>query len=181
MSRITMELANTISKSLAIKKKEKQDEADKAVTEFVRSSYLNTLPDEVVAFWNKYPRYTECNSYIQVRTEGNGYFGISVSRVPSIGGNTINATFNKSDSEKLYKLRKLQEDTKEEYEKLVTDIYNALLQLRTYKNIQEKFPEAAKYFPIQKDSNLLPAINIDKIRKQLLVAVAVFCVLFVSA
>lgn len=175
MSRITMELAEKIAKVLSKKQNERWKSKESEISTFIRDCYMKDIPEGVKTFFSAFPKWAETTSYIYVHATGNGRFGISVDYAPNVTGRSACITLNKTESDKLSKLRNEEEKFKKEWEQLKTDIYNALLQLRTFKNIEEKFPEAAKYFPVKSDSNLLPALNIDKIRKALAIIFFMVC------
>ncbi|WP_313579855.1 Nmad5 family putative nucleotide modification protein [Chishuiella sp.] len=171
MSRISKDLANTISEKLTIKLDKKISEIQKELTEYVSEIYYKRIPAKVIELNKEFPSYI--SKSIRIKFFGNGLNGEEfkfISPLPcktnedSFYGITIN-DLNQDYSKKLIELNNKCEALKAEKIQLKQSIYNALLQLVTYKRIIEQFPEAAPYLE-RKDAYAL-AIPVEDIRKQL--------------
>lgn len=171
MSRISKDLANTIANKLTLKLDKKISEAKKEMSEYVSEIYYKRIPTKVIEFNKVFPSYISKSRRIQVF--GNGFNGEKfefVSPLPcrveddSYFGIRIN-DLNKVESKKLKDLDNKLDNLEEQKRQLKESIYNALLQLVTYKRIIEQFPEAAPYLE-RKDAYAI-AIPVEDIRKQL--------------
>lgn len=171
MSRISKDLANTIADKLTIKLDKKISATNKELSEYASEIYFKRIPKKILEFNKEFPSFISKSRRIQVF--GNGFNGEKfefVSPLPcrvaddSYFGIRIN-DLNKVESKKLKDLDNKCDNLREQKQQLKNSIYNALLQLVTYKRIIEQFPEAAPYLE-RKDAYAV-AIPVEDIRKQL--------------
>ena len=163
MSRITKELASSIAEQLLKPKKEAITALKKERKDIVSDLYFNELPVEIRKAFEKYPAYFSRQSSVRIHGPGFGYECYELSKsLPQIDhslsvdektGNVIKKLSNK--------IEKLQQ----EYRVMESEIENALLALRTYKNVEKEFPEAASYLPEKHTTALI--VNISSIREKL--------------
>lgn len=170
MSRISKDLASTISKKLTIKLFKKIEETKNELIEYTTKITVKRVNKDVLEFYSKYPK--NCYTTTTIHVYGNGFNGelYDIKCTPTdiegihYRGKCIQ-DLNKEESEKLLKLTKSYKKLIDDHKKLKESIYNALLQLMTYKRIIEQFPEAAPYLE-RKDAYAI-AIPVEDIRKQL--------------
>lgn len=171
MSRISKDLAKIISEKLTIKLDKKINKIQKELSEYVSEIYYNKIPAKVIELNKEFPEYISKGKRISFFGNGlNGEEFKFISPLPckstddSFYGIRIN-DLNQDASKKLIELDNKCEALKAQKLQLKQSIYNALLQLVTYKRIIEQFPEAAPYLE-RKDAYAL-AIPVEDIREQL--------------
>lgn len=171
MSRISKDLASTISEKLTIKLSKKIDAAKQSIDDYTTIIYEKRIPLEVTEFNKKFPSYIKKRGKIQVFENGfNGQsFFLNKDLPVRIQDDCYNGIplndLNKIESKKLKELEESHKKLIKQHDELKESIYNALLQLITYKRIIEQFPEAAPYLE-RKDAYVI-AIPVEDIRKQL--------------
>lgn len=148
--------------------KEKLDQINVLFDKFnehLVSEYNKNLPPSVVVFHNQMPHYIEAQSYIRVT--GNGFhhdsFGVNVRVISNKSSNYFEP--NVEVVAILLKMYNEYKDERKIYNTLIVDIENALIQLKTYKNIEVQFPNAIKYLPTKSITTV--AVNLDSIFNRL--------------
>lgn len=170
MSRISKDLANTISKKLTLKLDKKIHEKNKELKDFATEIWHKRIPNTVQEFNKTNPNYVKKCSRIKVFNNGFNGEAFNIHPLPCTididlwSGIPIN-DLKKNEAVKLKKLHDEFKEIEHQKEQLQQSIYNALLQLVTYKRIIEQFPEAAPYLE-RKDAYAI-AIPVEDIRKQL--------------
>lgn len=113
--------------------------------------------------FKKYPKYFETRRSIQL--SGNGWNWRSLSlgeQIPYTG-----CCFNpdEKDGDFLLKLKNSYDQKHKDLELLISEIETSLISLRTYKRVEENFPEAFAFLPKKITTSL--SININDIRKKI--------------
>jgi len=125
--------------------------------------YLKTIPKEVVELFKKYPNYFYTRRNFQLSGNGFNWKSVSTSKdLPSINGSFIP---NATDAVILLDAINIIDTKKSEYHKLTSEIENALFSLRTYKRVQENFPEAFVFLPNSISNKLV--VNISDLRNKI--------------
>lgn len=163
--RITQQLAKDISKSMLAKKNEKLAELRKNISETTREEILKDVPEKVLYFYEEYPNFVATTSYVYLNGNGCNRECVSIKPIPHKGG-TLHKDVTPEFGAVITKLINKESKLRNEIYDLGKSIENALIQLRTFKNVRASFPEAAQYLPPD-DKPLLPALNLDIIRQQL--------------
>lgn len=161
MAVISKQVAHDVAKLLAKKKKEEVNALVEKFNMYLIEEYNKTLPPEVVEFAKKYPHYIEHRSYIRVTGNGFRFEDFSIEERVIIHKSSNYFEPNEKVAAVLVKMRNAYKNKREEYGKLVTDIENALIQLRTYKNIEAQFPNAVEFLPSKTVTSV--AINFSDI------------------
>lgn len=165
MSVVTKEIAKEIAKILTAKKADKVEKMEKSFSNKVLAAYNKSLPQSIRAAFKSHPQYFRGGSYINL--SGNGWSHRQV----SLGDRVVHpkdGAYWSPQAEVNQMLTKLDyeiQDAKKEIATLVTEIESALLSLRTYKRIEEKFPEAFKVIPEKVSTALI--VNLDEVRAKL--------------
>ncbi len=167
-SKISQNLCSDIAEAMAndsVGKKIK--ELNESLLVIVDTEISKQSIKEVVEFGNKYPNYVHKTRYAGFSSYGL-YENVGCSdhicpigewkskfQVPRDVYDLIMST-----KDKIYKLQ-------QEKRKLISTIEKTLLSLKSYKTIQEKFPEAWGYFPEveKKEQSTEPSLPIDDILK----------------
>ena len=166
MSRITKQIAELTAKSLVKEKKEKIKEKTVAFKEKVESLLLEQTPREVLNLFVKHPNYiTTCNS-VQISGNGWDFQTIVLNRsLPSDNNYRIQFVPDVETAAILLTKYKEIEESRKEVRELELDLSNAIFNLRTYKSVEENFPEAFLLLP--KIVNHSLQINLSDIRNRI--------------
>jgi len=163
MSTITKAIANEVALKLTEKKRANIKKLETTLSSVLHGMILKTIPKEVVELFEKHPKFFGTRSSFQLQGNGWNYKYLnSVKQIP-----TYNSSFspNAKDSETLTKLDNEVKKERQDYEKLVSEIETALFGLRTYKRVQENFPEAFELLPNKINTSL--SVNLSDIRQKL--------------
>ena len=148
MSRITKELAASIAEKLTVKSKESVEFLKNEYGKCVYDFYISQTPDEVKVGFSKYPDWFYTSKSISLNGFGFNWERISVQdHVVCNTGSSAYLTLNAKISDKITKHKRKYEKAAKEYRELFIETEQALLALRTYKNIEENIPAAKPYLP----------------------------------
>jgi hypothetical protein len=166
MSRITKEIAENVTKELLSKKVEKKSELLKEIGAITRQELILSIPMKVMELFSQ----PEEKRFFQ--TESSVYLmdfsrlRVSFSPIPKSDGNYYYKFTNEETRKKVGVLYKKYIALEKQINQLEDEIKHSLLSLKTFKRIEEQFPEAFKFLP--KDNGaFLPALNIRKIQDSL--------------
>lgn len=165
MAVISQSVAHDVAQKIAKTKLNQVNLLIDKFNELLVSEYNKTLPSSVVEFYKKMPQYIETQSYIRVT--GNGFHIDSFAVNTRVITNKSSTCFEPSIEVAAILLKMYNEYKTERkvYDSLVVDIENALIQLKTYKNIEAQFPDAIKFLPTKSITSV--AINLDSILDRL--------------
>jgi len=124
---------------------------------------LSTIPKEIKDFYKKYPSYVETRQSFQLSGNGFEYQYLNTkNHIPS-----FKSSFQPNESDALLIKNSLNEikDKEKECKKLFSEIEIALFGLRTYKRVEENFPEAFVFLPNSISNKLI--INISDLRNKI--------------
>lgn len=157
-------VANKMIEKISVKIKNKNSE----LSELIIAAYNKTLPREIIELSSKFPNYFKKCGRVLLKDNGlNDGFLLTKSVVSTTDNYQVafqpDPSTAKLVSKSLNELKKLENKRDE----LKSQIKNTLLNLKTYKRIQEQFPEAFELLPDRKVAENTLAIPIDDIRKQL--------------
>lgn len=162
MSRITKQLAEQVAIKLTEDKKANIKLLKDKLKTIATEHYLKTIPKEVKDFYKKHPKYTKQTSYVNLVGAGLEYNHTDIDNSPH-NGNSNQVKVTNEEANIVVDVQRLIEDAQKEYRDLVSEIEIALLGLRTFKNVQEKFPEAYEFLP-EISYNTSLAINLKDVR-----------------
>lgn len=124
---------------------------------------LNTIPKEIKDFYKKHPSYVETRQSFQL--SGNGFEYQYLNTKNHIPAFKTSFQPNEVDALLIKNLLNEIKDKEKEYKKLFSEIEIALFGLRTYKRVEENFPEAFLLLPNKITTSL--AINISELRNKI--------------
>lgn len=171
MSRISKELAAIIAGQLVAHKYAAIEQLKKEYNTFIFDTFQEQTPKEVKDFFKKFPDYFEIESHINFTGHGFRWEQVYISdteeKAPIIANkdNKAMLTLDKSLASQISKRLHAIEKAEDQYKKVKGEIRMALINLRTYKNITDKFPEAAEHLP--KISVPAVIVNIEGLRKKI--------------
>lgn len=163
MSIITKTQAGEIAVKLTANQQKEYDKARKETQTFFTEKYLATVPEEVKTLFEKYPSYFDSRKEFQL--QGNGFNWQYVNTLKEVPCSKITYSPEPKEAEKLLKLLNIEDVKRNELKKLRSEIEVALNSLRTFKRINESFPEASKYLSIKTSTALV--VNLSEIREKL--------------
>lgn len=171
-NRITQVDADRVSRKLTEGKLLKHQAAKKAFEQAVYEAYIQQTPDLIHDAHKKHPEYF--NESTGVYMDGHGFHRdvVNVGWYEEDGDKKIVVSNSGTDRPQLYLnkelaanlilLKRKYEKLKAEYDGAKSSIKNALLNLRTYAKISEKFPEAIEFLP--EKQTMAVAINYQHVR-----------------
>lgn len=163
---ISQSLACLIANKLVENKQKQVDAAQKELSTFVYDTYVSQTPDEVKELFKKHSEWFMTSK--EVRVHGHGfnydYFSVEKPVIMNCQNNTATIKLTEKISSKIQALQKQAVKLKDERNDLKSDIKTALLQLRTYKQIEKTFPEAAPWLPKQ---SMALVVDVEPIRRRL--------------
>lgn len=125
------------------------------------------VPADVFEMQKKYPEFINVSAYF--RLDGHGFSFDMVKLTEDIPQRSHRETYslNGNDGAILQKLNRLHLKAKESRERFELDVVASLMQLRTYKNIEEQFPEA---FALLSNTGTCTAIaiNVSDVRNRII-------------
>lgn len=151
MSRITKAIAEEVAIKLLAKRREKNEKRYEEISDIITAIQEAKVPIPImVAFSNpKTKAYIENHNQVYLTGPGLNNDPIRLSRdVPDPGGR-YSPTIQLEGSTALLVSKKLEvwKSNKDKNNELCEKAEATLLSLRTYKRVQDLFPEAAKFLP----------------------------------
>lgn len=166
MSRITKQIAELTAKELVKSKVEKIKILESEFKEKIFQMVLQKIPDDVLKFYKEHPKFIKTNYYVEVSGNGFQYQRIMLdSSFPSKNGERLQLLPDPETAMQLLSRFDQITDMKESVEKLQCELVNAIFNLKTYKSVEENFPEAFLLLP--KIENNLLQINLSDIRNRI--------------
>lgn len=163
MSIITKTQAEEVAVKLTAKQQKEYEKARLETQTFFTEKYLSTVPEEVKNLFEKYPSYFDSRKEFQL--QGNGFNWQYVHTLKEVPCSKRTYSPGPKEAEKLLKLLNFEDLKRSELKKLRSEIEIALNSLRTFKRINESFPEARPHLTIKTSTAL--AVNLSEIRDQL--------------
>ena len=168
MSRITKQIAEDTAKAMTA---EKANEVKKLKGEFkeaVRQVALLRVPEAVKAFHSEkeFEPYVNMQSYFNLCGHGFEYKGVYVEDIPwNCDPNRLDLSLE--EGKLLWDMEKAYENADKKTKELKSQIFVALYEtLKTYKKVEEHFPEAFVHLPKLSTSTAL-SINLDALRQKI--------------
>jgi len=162
MSNITKAIAQEVAIKLTVKKRDSLKNEELKLKDDFREIIIKTIPKDVLDCFEKHPSYFDTRTSVQL--SGNGFQWESINfgkELPVFRNFTPDAVTAK----KIMILKNKVEDSKKNLSDLQKEIENALFGLRTYKRVEENFPEAFAFLPNKITTSL--AINLTDIRQKI--------------
>jgi hypothetical protein len=164
--RISQELAKQISFKLTEKSKSHVEALKKEYYKLAQHYYEAQIPDDIKNAFKKHPEWFYTRQIIEFSGHGFNWENIKAD-APVIcnDGTSAHLKLNEKSSSKLSTAKNKYKKAEEQYDSLRTETEQALLTLKTYKNIREELPEAAPYLPPPISNALV--VNFDSLKKRL--------------
>lgn len=169
MSRITKQIAEDTAKAMTA---EKANEVKKLKGEFkeaVRQVALLRVPEAVKAFHaeKEFEPYVNMQSYFSLCGHGFEYKGVYVEDIPWNCGQGNRLDLSKEEGKLLWDMEKAYKNADKKTKELESQIFVALYEtLKTYKKVEEHFPEAYQHLPKLSGVTAL-SINLDALRQKI--------------
>lgn len=160
---VTKQIASEVAEKLIQKQGLELIELKENLKQKFEEIVLNTIPKYIKDFYKKHPRYMDTRQSFQLSGNGFEYKYLNTkNEVPA-----FSHSFQPNDRDAIILHGLLNEIDKKEkqYEKLFSEIEIALFGLRTYKRVEENFPEAFLLLPNKITTSL--AINISDLRNKI--------------
>ena len=166
MSRITKELATSIAKKLTEKSSLNVDALKKEYGCLIAAIYNEQVPEEVNSAYIKHPKWFYTRSRISFTGFGFHWENVQVEKHVICNSNSdAHLELNAKIADKITKAKRKVDKALEEYRKLFSETENALLALRTYKNIEENIPAAKPFLPPPMSKSLV--CNFESLNKKI--------------
>lgn len=162
--RITKAISKEIASRLCEKYDLKLNSIDDQIKEFVTKSLESNVPKDVKDFFKKNPGFTKSHTSLCLGKEFGWRYIYFTTPIPY--DHLQDTGLNSDDELILKKFFKAQKTTESKKESIYNDIVKTMLSLRTYKKVEEVFPEAFALLPKESQS-LLPMAKIDDLRNEL--------------
>ncbi|MBA4304651.1 MAG: hypothetical protein C0424_10540 [Sphingobacteriaceae bacterium] len=138
--------------------------------QFIEDVVRKNLPEQVLRTYHDFPKYFRTTDRFKVRGPGVGYeIQIFTKELhPMCEKWDGEVLLDESEAVQFMKMWNAHESLKVSHEKLRQNIYNVLLQLGTYKRVQENFPEAIDYLPAPGQASVQTlTVNIHDVQAQI--------------
>ena len=167
MSIVTKDIANRVSRQIVEPIGKKIEEIEKEMEEYVREIAIKNIPEEILKFYTKHPKYMDSCTRIYCEGVGiNDYKVVDIDAIPTNEGWSKTINLNKIDAGKVVKWDNKIDDLSDKKTTTKNEIYHPLLNLRTYKKVQEALPEVYSYLPninAGKQLMIIPSVVREKI------------------
>lgn len=163
--RITKQIAEDVARQLCAEKQSEIKALKAQLKATVTSHYEAILPKDVLAFFKKYPSFVSTDSSVRIYGSGIDYRYFNFTQ-PMPSGDNCKLEIDDISANYLTGLLNTIQDQEKSYNQLLKEIQLALINLRTYNNVREQFPEAGKILPIQQTSTAV-MVNVADIRCKL--------------
>lgn len=166
MSVISRTVAEQIAYKLTTKSKASADALQKEYQEIVTKLYEAQTPKSVKDCDKKHPEWFYKRGTVNFRGHGFSYENVTTTRqVICNGGTNANLELNPEIAKQIVVAKNKWEKALDDYKNLKRETENALIALKTHKNIREHLPEAAQYLPPPMSNALV--VNFDSLKKRL--------------
>ncbi|MBX9886654.1 MAG: hypothetical protein K2Y30_01815 [Flavobacteriaceae bacterium] len=166
MSRITKLIAEATANELVKSKKQELAKQEAEFKKILEHEIAKEVPIAVLEFYKNYKHYVHKTKSVQISGNGWDFKTIYLEKeMPSYNGNKIQFTPKEKIATKLLSLHDEIESNKKVISKLQDDLESVIFNLRTYKSVQENFPEAFDLLP--KIVNNAIQLNLSDIRNRI--------------
>jgi hypothetical protein len=167
MSRITKTIAENVAEKMVATRIEAAKLKENIFLELLYDKVKYEIPKDVLSFYEKHQNYFKNGS--EVRVSGNGfdyqYFCLDKKLPRKDNYGRIEYFPSQKDAKELLSYMDAYQLVYKEAKELRKEIEVTLFNLRTYKSVQENFPEASEYLPKIQTTAL--ALNISDLRNKI--------------
>ena len=169
MSRITKQIAEEVAKAMTAEKAKNVADLKGLFTKTVEEIALTKIPEAILKIIQdpNLCRYLQLTDYVHLNDYGFHYKGVCLEEaIPCTQRNSV-LSLTENEGKLLWNLEQKYKKAKKEVEDLHQEIYFTLLHtLKTYKKVQDHFPEAFEHLPKVGTPTSL-AINLDALRHKI--------------
>ena len=166
MSRITKSIAESTAKKLVKTKREVIASLENQLSNEVQKQITSKIPLDIIQFQEKYPKFITTSSTVIISGNGWNFERVYLNKyLPSPNSSQFEFLPNPKIANRLLLIFNEIKDKKTAIEELQNDLENTIFNLRTYKSVQENFPEAYELLP--KIANNSVQLNLSDIRNRL--------------
>ncbi len=165
MPNITKQQAYDAAKSVCAKELKVINDLKAIIDEKKEKLWISYIPAEVLKFFKKYPDYFCTRSSINV----NNSFHISLKGSKNLPSDKWTITIDPKETAEIEKLIQREEKLAATYKGHIITIENTLINLKTYKKIEESLPEIAAFLPkgVVTTSLVVPVKEVKEILKMI--------------
>ncbi len=163
MSRITKQIAENVTEKLVNKKRNELIQINDKISELATQIVLKNTPKEVLNLFKTRKNYFQSTS--SVRFDNNDFKWEWFTLYETLPSDNNHYPISDEESKKMFDLINKRDKAKSDLRKLKSEIYQALINLKTFKRVESDFPEAFEFLP--KNGSTALVVNVESIRKQL--------------
>jgi hypothetical protein len=165
--RITKEQAERTAKLMTEKKSMQLRQMNLSFSAKIRELKANETPKEVLEVYEKYPNYFNRTTSVYLRGVGFNTDYVNIVSIPYKNDSYFEITKEMGATELLKEFNKIQQLDKD-IQSLRLEIETALYStLKTYKRVQESFPEALQYLPKLNNDKTALVVNLSSLRDKI--------------
>lgn len=168
MSRVTKEIAKAVAKGLTANHRARIEKINGTISAIAVTEILEQTPQEVKDFYVKYPNYCNARTHVYLQGETLNQIWADVPALPWKGDGSTLIVSNEAGA-KIQKLELKKQEIEKSRNTLYKQIEQTMLSLKTFKKVQDVFPEAAEFLP-KGEAVYLPVVNLEGIRNELNIA-----------
>ncbi len=169
MSRVTIQLAHDVAADMVRERRTKNHEFQNEIHAFLFNKVMEKVPGVIKEAYNR----PEFKDYIHVdnsiRLVGRGldfnYYPLSDFYFPSSRDERMTITLEGSEASKIEKMIAKYSEEYKAINALEKQLRAVLLDLKTFKRVEESFPEAFAFFPKKTENKVYLPANLGTIRK----------------
>lgn len=170
MSRITKQIAEDVSRAMTAAERSNEEQLKANFQTLVLNAAFNRVPKAVKALYE----HSDIRPYIStvqnLRLSGTGFnmkYMYTDEPIPGIHDKTLVVQLTDDEADELFKMENAYKEAEKKTKQLQLEIQVALYEtLRTYKKVEEFFPEAYQHLPKLFGVTAL-SINLDALRQKI--------------
>ncbi len=165
MSRISQTLAATIAEKLTEKKRVQVADSLMEFRKYFTEVYESKIPKPVMELFKKHSEYIQTVSAVYLNEKGFSITKVSLLKaLPATSQYSVTINLTDFEAKKGKALFHSWQKAKDNYEALKQECETALINLRTFANIEKSLPEAKQYLP---QLGLTVVVDTVQLRKKL--------------
>lgn len=169
MSRITKQIAEEVAKAMTAEKAKNVTDLKDRFKQSVEEIALLRVPETVTKLFkdSSLRAYISQSDYVYLHSHGFNFRGVRLKNPVPVNKGQNSLELTALEGKFLWNLEKEYKKAEEGLEELTQEIYFTLLHtLKTYKKVQDHFPEAFEHLPKVGTPTSL-AINLDALRHKI--------------
>jgi len=147
MSVVNLKISHEVAAKLCIKKAEEARINNAHLVNVFTYYYLRTIPIKTINQFKTNPNSVKSSNIVTIKSEVLPCDFLYLNRELPVSDKPI--VLNREFEEKIFQLVILKDAKIKEYSEIFAECQEALIELRTFKNVKEKFPEAFEFLPTE--------------------------------